>query len=211
MRRSRQGVAVSVVVHTAVIAAIIFAQFSMRENPITVIDFSLEKSPPPEPRKVLPVRPRPVPRQQPIPVERREGFPDSAGPVLASPVPAAVPAPVAPVAPVAARPGPQSANVIDSTTLRKNYVAAQYGVIRDKVYRALSYPAYAQEEGWQGTVKMRFLVNRDGSVDSIHILKSSGYSLLDNSAVKAVRQAAPFPYAPAMLEIILPVVYRLDR
>ena len=100
--------------------------------------------------------------------------------------------------------------VIDSTVLKNNYLNAQYGVIRDKVYRALSYPAFAQEEGWQGTVKISFLVNCDGSVDSIHVLKSSGYRLLDNNAVKAVRQAAPFPYAPARLEIIFPVVYRLE-
>jgi protein TonB len=210
MRRFRQGTGVSVVVHAAVIAAIIFAHHAFRENPITVIDFSLEKSAPPEQKKDPPVRPRAVSRPLPVAVVRNDAFPDTAKPVIASPVLTEVPEPVAPVAAPAFVPGPQSANVIDSTTLKKNYITAQYGVIRDKVYRALSYPAYAQEEGWQGTVKMSFLVNRDGSVDSIHVLKSSGFTLLDNNAVKAVRQAAPFPYAPAMLEIILPVVYRLE-
>jgi protein TonB len=101
-------------------------------------------------------------------------------------------------------------HAIDSTILKKEYIAAQYGIIRDKVYRALSYPEYAQEEGWQGTVRIGFLVNRDGTVDSIRVLKSSGFSLLDNDAVKAIRRAAPFPYAPARLQIILPVVYRLE-
>jgi protein TonB len=57
---------------------------------------------------------------------------------------------------------------------------------------------------------MGFLVNPDGSVDNVHVLKSSGYVLLDNNAVKAVRLAAPFPYAPVKLQIILPVVYRLE-
>jgi protein TonB len=57
---------------------------------------------------------------------------------------------------------------------------------------------------------MSFQVNRDGTVDSVRVLKSSGYNLLDNNAVKAVRQAAPFPYAPVRLQIILPVVYRLE-
>jgi len=111
---------------------------------------------------------------------------------------------------------PQSgSNVIgtgksDSNVVKAEYVSVQYGVIRDMVYKRLSYPSLAQAEEWEGTVKIRFLVKCDGNVDSIRIQRSSGYSMLDNSAVKAVREAAPFPKAPFRLEIVLPVVFRLQ-
>jgi protein TonB len=210
MRKTCLGAAVSLAAHAAVVAAIIFAQSLFRENPVTVIDFSLEKTVLPEPKKDAPAQPRTARKPRPDVIERKDAFPDTSKTVTAPPVLAGVFEPIAPVAESATVPGSQNATVFDSTVLKNNYLTAQYGVIRDKVYRALSYPAYAQEEGWQGTMKMSFLINRDGSVDSIRVLKSSGYNLLDNNAVKAVRQAAPFPYAPARLQIILPVVYRLE-
>jgi len=94
--------------------------------------------------------------------------------------------------------------------IKSSILLRKTAVIRDKVYRALSYLSYAHEAGWQGTARMCFYVNRDGKVEKLQILKSSGYQLLDKNAVKANRQAAPFPYAPVKLQIIFPVGYRLE-
>jgi protein TonB len=210
MRKAWVGAAVSLAAHATAIAAVFFAQSLVRENPVTVIDFSLEKTALSKPKKE-PLPQPPAPRKQrPPALDRKDVFPDTTKTDTIHLAIAADSEQASMVSEQASSPGSHGTDVIDSTVLRKEYITAQYGVIRDKVYRALSYPAYAQEEGWQGMVKLSFQVNPNGSVDSVHVLKSSGYNLLDNSAVKAVRQAAPFPYAPARLQIILPVSYRLE-
>lgn len=49
------------------------------------------------------------------------------------------------------------------------------------------YPALARERGWQGLVLLRVSVNEKGRVEEIHISESSGHSLLDAAALKAVK------------------------
>lgn len=50
------------------------------------------------------------------------------------------------------------------------------------------YPTIAREEGWQGTVILKVLVDAEGRSANVQILKSSGYKVLDHSALKAVRK-----------------------
>lgn len=47
-------------------------------------------------------------------------------------------------------------------------------------------------------VVISFHINKNGSVDSLRIVRSSGNSFYDNSAVKAIRKASPLP--PPVLE-----------
>ncbi|MGB7567492.1 MAG: energy transducer TonB [Chitinivibrionales bacterium] len=201
---------VSLATHAAAIAAIFYAQNLFRETPITVIDFSLEKTALPEAKKDLPAQPSTVRKPHPPVIESKDVFPHTTKPDTMHPEVEVVSNPIAKVSEKASPNVSYSRDAIDSTVLKKEYISAKYSVIRDKVYRSLSYPVYAQEEGWQGTVKMSFEVKPDGSIDNVHVLNSSGYALLDNNAVKAVRQAAPFPYAPVRLQIVLPIVYRLE-
>jgi protein TonB len=51
----------------------------------------------------------------------------------------------------------------------------------------ISYPKRARRKGYEGTVVLEVLVNRNGEVDDLRILASSGYAILDRSAVKAVK------------------------
>ncbi|HUI91160.1 MAG TPA: TonB family protein [Chitinivibrionales bacterium] len=208
MRRSSACALASAAVHAAVLGTIAFAAVRFRESPVMVIDFSLEKPALPEPGKAPPARHRPPPVPPPAVVDKRESLPDTLRPDTTRPDTAWTPQPV--IASADTTLAPAKSSIIDSAVVKKEYVSAQYGVIREKVYRALSYPAYAQEEGWQGTVRVGFLVNRDGSIQDVRVLASSGYKLLDDNAVKAVIRAAPLPRAPVTLEIILPVVYRLE-
>ncbi|MBW2180649.1 MAG: energy transducer TonB [Deltaproteobacteria bacterium] len=50
-----------------------------------------------------------------------------------------------------------------------------------------SYPRIAQIRGYQGTVMLRVLVTTNGMVSKLNILKSSGYWILDKSALTAVK------------------------
>ena len=47
-------------------------------------------------------------------------------------------------------------------------------------------------------VVVSFHINKDGSTDSLRIVRSSGNSFYDNSAMKAIRKASPLP--PPVLE-----------
>jgi protein TonB len=51
----------------------------------------------------------------------------------------------------------------------------------------ISYPKRARRKGYEGTVLLEVLVNRNGKVDDLRILASSGYAILDSSAVTSVK------------------------
>lgn len=49
------------------------------------------------------------------------------------------------------------------------------------------YPRMAEKRRYEGTVILSVLVNKQGMVDNLWIFESSGYKILDNAALKAVR------------------------
>lgn len=59
------------------------------------------------------------------------------------------------------------------------------------------YPALAARNGWQGSLFINFTINRDGTVSEVRLERSSGYPMLDDAAITAIRLAAPFPPFPA--------------
>jgi len=63
------------------------------------------------------------------------------------------------------------------------------GCIRGKVVRKVRprYPRRARREGWQGTVVVQIVLNSNGTIKSLNLIKSSGYPVLDNAALNAVR------------------------
>ncbi len=48
------------------------------------------------------------------------------------------------------------------------------------------YPLLARKRGYQGTVLLEVLVNKDGKAASIRLARSSGYETLDRAAIKGV-------------------------
>ncbi|MBA2115077.1 energy transducer TonB [Bremerella alba] len=49
------------------------------------------------------------------------------------------------------------------------------------------YPAEAVRNGWQGEVLLRIAIAPDGQVSQVSVAKSSGYEILDQAALRAVR------------------------
>lgn len=60
----------------------------------------------------------------------------------------------------------------------------------------LNYPEAARRANVDGSLMLRVDVRQDGSVDRIDLLRSSGYEVLDEAAVRIVRLAAPFAPLP---------------
>ena len=52
---------------------------------------------------------------------------------------------------------------------------------------SLQYPRASQEDGDEGTVTLRFIVQPDGSVSDIQMARSSGHSRLDFAAQRNLR------------------------
>ncbi len=71
-----------------------------------------------------------------------------------------------------------------------------YLALKRKIELVWEYPYKARQTGVQGRLLMRFIINQDGSLAEVTILRSSGVALLDHEAVRAIRNASPFPPLP---------------
>jgi protein TonB len=60
----------------------------------------------------------------------------------------------------------------------------------------LNYPDEARRRNLVGQLLMTVAVRRDGSVERIDIIRSSGYPLLDEAALRIVRLGEPYPPLP---------------
>lgn len=65
---------------------------------------------------------------------------------------------------------------------------------RKKVERIgnLNYPDEARRQRIYGSLRMLVTINRDGTVQELRVLESSGQPVLDEAAMRIVRLAAPF-------------------
>ncbi len=77
------------------------------------------------------------------------------------------------------------------------------------------YPQFARAQGWEGTVVLRIKVNQAGAVDSVRTRKSSGFPILDESAVQSVKtwrfEPAKDGEFPIPVTVDLPIRFDLDE
>ena len=79
------------------------------------------------------------------------------------------------------------------------------------------YPEDARRRGFEGTVRLRFVLDGQGKVLSYSLAGRSGSASLDRATLEMIRRAQPLPAPPAemlqngQLEIVAPFVYSLDR
>jgi periplasmic protein TonB len=102
----------------------------------------------------------------------------------------------------------RSGDVIRSD--KSPYTKAHFSYIKDLIYKHLIYPVIAKRMGWEGTVITTFVVSPEGYAKDVKVSKSSGHEILDENAVKAIKNASPFPKPPVEAQIIIPILYRLN-
>jgi len=85
-------------------------------------------------------------------------------------------------------------NAVSISTKELRYMG-YFSHMREKIYLVWVYPQAAQRSGQQGIVFLNFTIARSGKVTDANVSQSSGFRLLDDYAIKAVRQAGfnPFP------------------
>jgi protein TonB len=116
---------------------------------------------------------------------------------------------VAPVAGTARGTQPETAAASDDA-LRNQLL----GELQTRLARYLTYPPLARERGWQGTVLLGLHVESNGRLGNVRLERSSGYAVLDRSALNSVSRLSYLTEAVAWLngrshDIQLPVIYRL--
>lgn len=77
------------------------------------------------------------------------------------------------------------------------------------------YPDDANLNGWEGTTEVVLRMSADAKVKNVTIARSSGYSVLDEEALKKVRRVKHLPPPPDKFKgreftVMVPIVFRLE-
>jgi len=105
---------------------------------------------------------------------------------------------------------PQASADSNPSLSSREYLA----MVRLRIERHKQYPSTAKTRQIEGEVVIHFVITAEGNVEAVRVAKSSGYSILDQAGLTAVRDAAPFPKPPAELfkskiPIQVPIVFEL--
>lgn len=92
----------------------------------------------------------------------------------------------------------------------EEYRRANFAKIRESILANLRYPTIARRQGWSGKVDVAFLIAPDGNISELRIQTSSGYSMLDEQALDAIRRAAPFTPPRIAALLVMPVTFQLN-
>lgn len=64
--------------------------------------------------------------------------------------------------------------------------------LKEKIERVWQYPPQAVQRGIYGDLYLRFTIDKKGKLVSVELLRTSGYRMLDDAAIKALKDAEPF-------------------
>lgn len=181
--------ALSLVVHGIVVQVLkdmplVKQELVKQEKPPSKVQISFYQPPPPKPvppppkpvvqkppqPKVVPLKKPPKPKVAPKPVQEYVEAP------VNTPVADAPPAPV-----VSAPPPPPPPPKVEKVT----QPTAGAGYLNNP---PPNYPDIAMERGWDGKVLLKVHVLASGKPDSVNVSKSSGHEVLDDEAVRTVKQ-----------------------
>jgi protein TonB len=178
----------------------------------------IEKPPPPKPRVVKPKpKPPPKPRPKPEPVAKPvKRPPPEPPPALPDPEPEdfAAPETVDPDDDLFEEtPAPEPEAVEAPADDDDDRAAVQASVPLYDLNPPPLYPRTARRRNYQGTVILDVFVTAHGKVAQVRIAESSGYEILDRSAVKSVQgwRFAPARRAghPIQMWVQVPVRFEL--
>lgn len=155
----------------------------------------------------LKVNQKPIPAMKPLKLEPvKEDVPDSIAENIAVPqIPAVSNPSIEDWAP------PEIVRNPEGEYVNPN---AYFEMVKLKIEAQKRYPERARKDQIEGRVTVRFTITREGGIRAVGLEKRSGFPLLDEAAVKAVEDAAPFPKPPESLfkgdvPLVIIVVFEL--
>ncbi len=95
---------------------------------------------------------------------------------------------------------------------QQNYVK----ILKSHSNKFLKYPRVALDRGWEGSVRLSIVVNRDGSIVSSDVLEEADKKSFTKAALRAVEKADPFPPVPKEVKgdtftFTLPILFILAK
>ncbi|MEJ2444345.1 MAG: TonB family protein, partial [Exilibacterium sp.] len=81
-------------------------------------------------------------------------------------------------------------------------------------YQHLRYPPKAHKRRQEGHVRLSVTISRTGKLEAVNVISESGYALLNNEAINAVKESSPYPSMPEdvrgrQFEFSIPIEFRL--
>lgn len=73
-------------------------------------------------------------------------------------------------------------------------------MIRAKIEKAKFYPMWARKRGFEGVVGIKFIIQHDGGVKDVTVVRPCSCEVLNKSACEAITKAAPFNPRPDELK-----------
>ncbi|GAB4487927.1 MAG: hypothetical protein OHK006_17720 [Thermodesulfovibrionales bacterium] len=64
--------------------------------------------------------------------------------------------------------------------------------LKEKIESIWQYPPEAVRKGIYGDLKIRFTIGKDGRLRSVELARTSGYKMLDDAAIKALKDGEPY-------------------
>jgi len=141
--------------------------------------------------KRLKVTQRPIPQLKPIRIEPAErDLPDSLVERINQPDVPEIP----------------SLDISDWTPANLNVASDDYAnsssyleMVKLKIEKHKKYPDTARIRHIEGSVIIRFVITPEGDIKTAEVIKASRYRSLDTAALKAVKDASPFPKPPSQI------------
>lgn len=217
MRREGRAFTESFLLHGLLAGTMIVMIGMMASPPPKTIrlDFNMLEqmaapAPKPEQRVAEEPAPAPPPKPEPVQAKVKPPKPVKRTPAVAAVEPLPAPAPETPAATDTSQETASPRPVEHAVPADEAYRRANFGTIRDSILANLHYPMLARRKGWSGKVEVAFLIKPDGQISELRIQTSSGYSVLDEQALDAIRRSAPFTPPRIAALLIMPVTFQLN-
>jgi len=99
----------------------------------------------------------------------------------------------------------------ENKNVEEIFLRERLSVISNIVQRHINYPPIARRMGWEGRVLVSFVLEPNGDIRDLKVLKSCGYEVLDKEALDAIRRSyKDFPKPPVSVVVKLPINFRLE-
>ena len=87
-----------------------------------------------------------------------------------------------------------------SLNTKESRYASYFLRIKRQIELVWSYPDEAERKGITGQLTLRFRISRDGNLMNVRLINGSGYNILDEAALQAVKSAAPYYPFPVTID-----------
>ena len=87
-----------------------------------------------------------------------------------------------------------------SLDTRESRYASYFARIKRQIELVWDYPNEAERKGITGQLTLRFQISRDGNLMNVRLINGSGYNVLDEAALQAVKSAAPYYPFPVTID-----------